>query len=355
LHDVHGPWEYQGLEKHCALYNQGSSLLHSEFGVEGVTNLNTLRQVIAPAHLYPFTLDNPLWYHLGAWWVKEADWRAAFGDLREAEQLVQATQWMQADGLRYAVEADRRRAFQNSGTLPWQFNEPFPMAACTSAADYYGHPKPAYYAVAGAYAPLRISARFDRVAWHGHERFEAEVWAMSLPPAGDERVLTWARLVDLRGQEYASRTYEGHLRPDGAVRLGSLGMPLATLRDDLFFLDLRLSTLDGSRRSENRYLFSRAQNMAPMFSLPPASVRTVRETAAGGDWLTLSNVGPVAAFYLWLEQRRPVAATGWMFAKENYFCLFPGESRSVLVEWQDVSPQERKVALRGWNVAEVEI
>ncbi|MBN2471631.1 MAG: hypothetical protein JXN59_12995, partial [Anaerolineae bacterium] len=39
LHDVHGPWEFQGVSQHCALYNRGTSLLHSEFGVEGVTNL----------------------------------------------------------------------------------------------------------------------------------------------------------------------------------------------------------------------------------------------------------------------------------------------------------------------------
>ncbi|HEY6027247.1 MAG TPA: hypothetical protein VIV09_10160, partial [Pseudolabrys sp.] len=36
----------------------------------------------------------------------------------------------------YALEADRRRKYHNSGTLPWQFNEPYPMAACTSAVDY---------------------------------------------------------------------------------------------------------------------------------------------------------------------------------------------------------------------------
>ncbi|MCZ7545174.1 MAG: hypothetical protein M5R40_17345 [Anaerolineae bacterium] len=35
LHDVHGPWEYQGVEGQYTLYNQGTALLHSEFGVEG--------------------------------------------------------------------------------------------------------------------------------------------------------------------------------------------------------------------------------------------------------------------------------------------------------------------------------
>jgi beta-mannosidase len=34
LHDVHGPWEYQGVVGQYTLSNAGVSLLHSEFGVE---------------------------------------------------------------------------------------------------------------------------------------------------------------------------------------------------------------------------------------------------------------------------------------------------------------------------------
>ncbi|MBK8020837.1 MAG: hypothetical protein IPK19_05250 [Chloroflexi bacterium] len=34
LHDVHGPWEFQGVTGQYALYNRSTSLLHSEFGVE---------------------------------------------------------------------------------------------------------------------------------------------------------------------------------------------------------------------------------------------------------------------------------------------------------------------------------
>ena len=86
----------------------------------------------------------------------------AWGEITDVPNLVQATQYTQADGLRYAVEANRRRKYQNSGTLPWQFNEPYPMAACTSAVDYYGQPKPSYYAVAHAYEPVHVSARIAR-------------------------------------------------------------------------------------------------------------------------------------------------------------------------------------------------
>ena len=49
---------------------------------------------------------------------------------------------------------------RSAGTLPWQFNEPFPNAWCTSAAGYDGRPKLAYFAVADAYEPIQLSARY---------------------------------------------------------------------------------------------------------------------------------------------------------------------------------------------------
>ncbi|MBK8026642.1 MAG: hypothetical protein IPK19_35955 [Chloroflexi bacterium] len=61
---------------------------------------------------------------------------------------------MQAEGLRYALEADRRRVFCSSGTLPGQFNEPYPMVRLYLRGRLLGQPKPSYYAVARTYAPL---------------------------------------------------------------------------------------------------------------------------------------------------------------------------------------------------------
>ncbi len=118
LHDVHGPWEYQGVTRHYALYNQGASLLHSELGVEGMTNLKTLNTVVAPEHQWPVSLDNVMWYHLGAWWVKRPMWDQVFGEMPDVETMVRATQFIQADGLRYAVEADRRRSITTAEPCP---------------------------------------------------------------------------------------------------------------------------------------------------------------------------------------------------------------------------------------------
>ncbi len=67
LHDVHGPWEHQGLAEQHALANATSSLLHSEFGVEGMTNRAAHEALIDEERRWPADRSNPVYEHLGAW------------------------------------------------------------------------------------------------------------------------------------------------------------------------------------------------------------------------------------------------------------------------------------------------
>jgi beta-mannosidase len=245
--DMHGPWEHQGLREHYRHYDSRTNLIHSEFGVEGMTNELSM---IAPEHRWPADRSNPVYEHLGAWWNNAPLVQEAFGGrIEDVETMRRASQWLQYDGLRYAIEATIRRAWHASGVLPWQFNEPFPNAWCTSALDYEGNPKPAYHGVARAYrgAP---SARFATCAWGGLNEVVASA--------------EHARLVDLDGRVVA----EG----DGEVRA-----PLDAFAHDVFLLDL----------GTNRYVMSRTENLAPLLDLPPATL-----VLNSG---TLRNTGDVCA------------------------------------------------------------
>ena len=349
LHDVHGPWEYQGVTGQYELYNQGTSLLHSEFGVEGITNLSTLDTVIAPDNQFPVTLDNPIWEHLGAWWVKAAMWRETFGDISDIERLVRATQLTQADGLRYALEADRRRKYQNSGTLPWQFNEPYPMAACTSAVDYYGQPKPVYYAVAHAYEPVHVSARFETSAWAGRDTFTAQVWASSsLLHIIDDVTLT-IRVLDVRGRACHESAAVITLNPDSAAIIATVDLPLASITTDVFFLDLALAHTGGRLLSRNRYSFTQAANLAPLLSVPETRLEVDLKRADHADTLTITNIGDHTALFVWLEDARAAGTAGFVYFANNHLCLMPQETRTIGARWSGVSQVKRRITARGWN------
>ena len=351
LHDVHGPWEYLGVEGQAALYNQGTSLLHSEFGVEGLTNLKTLEATIGPDHRWPVTLDNPVWHHLGAWWIHQPMWQVTFGEIDDLANLVRATQLMQAEGLRYALEAERRRKYHNSGTLPWQFNEPYPMAACTSAVDYYARPKPAYHAVARAYAPLLLSARFPTLAWAGRASFEAEVW---LNNSGEDPLANGqltARIVGLDGRCHAEWQQPAVIPANAASQQMSLACHLDQIDSLVFFLDLALVDAKGRALATNRYSFTRADSLAPLLAVPPTTLE-IRSDAQGDAWtLTLTNTGRQIALYAWLEDSRPLQTSGGVFFDDNHLSLFPGETCAIHATWQAVLPAERQITLSGWNFA----
>jgi beta-mannosidase len=350
LHDVHGPWEYQGVTRQYSLYNQGASLLHSEFGVEGITNLKSLNASIAKEHQWPVTLDNVYWFHLGAWWVKQRIWEETFGELPDVESWQRATQFMQAEGLKYALEADRRRKYHNSGSLPWQFNEPYPMAASTSAVDYYGQPKPSYYAVAHAYEAIHLSAMFPTIAWEGRTQFDAEVWVSNSHEASFEQVKLEIRLLGQSGNVYATWQESLGFSANSSSLLSTIQFSLAAIHEEVFFLDMKLIEEKGQIASQNRYVFVKGMNLAPLFALPSTELAVSREEVSGELWkLKLTNTGKQTALWLWLEDSRKLSAQGVVYFSENHFCLFPEESKEIEIRWLDVPMDERLLQIRAWN------
>ena len=147
-HDVHGHWVYLGIEKHYKFYGASDSLLHSEFGVDGCSAVKSLKKFLSPANLKPCSMkENLVWRHHGEWWDVYDRQRELFGENIDLKTFALGSQWVQAEGLRFIVEANRRRQWRNSGSIIWQFNEPWPNVSCTSLVDYCFEPKMAYYAV----------------------------------------------------------------------------------------------------------------------------------------------------------------------------------------------------------------
>jgi beta-mannosidase len=275
-HDVHGPWEHQGLRAHYALYDGGTSILHSEFGVEGMANRHTLELLVDEEHRWPADRTNPVYEHLGAWWNNAPLVQECFGGrIGDLETMRRASQWLQYDGLRYAVEANMRRA-RSVGVLPWQFAESFPNAWCTAAVDWHAEPKPAYWGVARAYrgAP---SAQFATCAWGGEREVRARIH-------GDVS----ARLVNLDGSVVAEAREE-------------IAAPVDAL-SEVFVLDL-----DG----RNRYVMTTAETLAPLLDLPRARVEL--------DGATIRNTGRVVAVGVVLDGE----------VDDNVLDLLPGEERTV--------------------------
>jgi beta-mannosidase len=291
--DVHGPWEHQGLSKHYELYDNATARLYSEFGVEGMTNRAALEELIDEEHRWPADRTNPVYEHLGAWWNNAPLVQECFGGrIRDIDTLRRASQWLQYDGLRYAVEATLRRG---CGTIPWQFGESFPNAWCTAAVDYHGVPKPAYWGVARAYRAQHASAQFATCAWGGETELRARIHGDCI-----------SRIVDLHGTVVSESRDE-------------LTVPLESIATDVFVLDLG---------GINRYVMTRTHDLAPLLELPRAQL----ERTDRGTQIELRNTGGVAAIGVLVHGA----------VSDNVLDLLPGETRTIEMDGD--------MALEGWNV-----
>jgi len=174
-HDIHGTWRFEGNEEHYRYYNEIDSLFHGEFGVEGMCSLASFKSFLSEDHLGPYDNNDFAWrHHGGEWWDSKERDETLFGHIEDLEEHIHLSQFIQQEGIRYALESNRRRAFENSGSIVWQLNEPYPNVSCTALVDYYFRAKPALAAVKKAYRRLNPSLRYDKLIYDAGETIETE-------------------------------------------------------------------------------------------------------------------------------------------------------------------------------------
>ena len=252
-HDIHGLWKYMGPVNHYTCYNAMRCQLHSEFGNDGMGNLESLKKVMSPKNLDKvYTVyNNPVWAHHGDWWdTYEYRDKLIFGEITDIEEFITLSQYMQAEGLRYSLESHRRKAFINAGAIIWQYNEPWVNISCTSIVDYYNKPKFAYYFVRDAFSPYHISLSYEKLIYNQNDTFSGTVYVHDeLESSSTDGII---RLLDSKRniiKEYplSCRTKKGY-----AVKAIDIEFNLDGI-DDFFYVECNITS--GTRANKNEYLF----------------------------------------------------------------------------------------------------
>ena len=185
-----------------------------------------------------------------------------FGDLYDIPlaDYVKVNQFVQAESLRYSLEANRRRQWKNVGEMTWQFNEPWPNAQCSNVLEYYGDKKLAYYFLRDAYASVLASLKYKKLFYEAGETFEAELWLIN--DRADADFTVEYDVMTESGDVLTSGMMTGTAKEDLSFKAGVFS---AVLPDNLTGgFSVCLHTVCGDFEDTKEYLFLIADQEIPV-------------------------------------------------------------------------------------------
>ena len=290
-------------------YDERAPRFSSEYGFRAVPQQETVDEMISPEYQWDRKgfLHHTWDFHHGVCnWMKGV--LPEFGEPETLRDFIMLSQEAQATLMQYAVESYRRKMFGTSGSLIWQYNEPWP-AVTFSLVDYFGRPKAAYYWVARAYAPM-IGM------FYGDEK-NPEYWGIS------DHVASLTGTLRLRrfhhdGTLLGDVAIDVTLKPNAATQLLSEMPPELRITDpesELLHAELRC----GDMVSERVHHVA----MRKDWKLVPTDLRTTVERGVDGT-VRLTLVSDVYVHFLFVR-----CADAHARFTDNYFDLVPGIAKTI--------------------------
>ncbi len=225
------------------------------------------------------------------------------------EQLIEASQLLQAEALKTATEQARRRKFDCGGSMFWMFPDAWGEIGW-SVVDYYLRKKASYDYVRRACAPVLVSIK--------EEECGVSTWIVNDKRESVQGTLECS-LLSFEGKVRSRKTQAVKIRRNASVRCVMDRMNLMRSGD---FYHARLSGPDGAVIAENVFFFMNFKSI----KMSPAQVAlsvTARDVTAGRAVVRLST--DVFAHFVRLD------LPAGLDTEERCFDLLPGSSREVVL------------------------
>jgi len=308
-------------------YARDTARFVSEFGLHGSPPLETLSRNIPPGEL---TLDSDEFNFR----IKDPDVErknrlmASFTGIPDGlQEYADWSMLTQAEGLKFAIEHYRRRKFECSGSIFWQFNDCWPGISW-SVLDYYLRPKAAYYYVRRAFAPVLLSFKEENEGlslWLANDTLQEWQGTITVALCSFEGPVKWQREVGAAVPANASCCVS-------RISVGDLAAA-DPARD---FLLAR-----SGPAISNRHFFRPHKDLVyPECSLEARAI-LLEESGGLKKWLVRAKTDTFARFVV-IE---PPARADRL--SDNYFDILPGEEHEVtLLAESDL----RQIGVRALNI-----
>ena len=333
-----------------------------------VPPLASLREMLPESSLWP--IDEQWLFHAGSGRFGNLDLfneglSARYGPPRDVADYAFKSQLLAYEGLRAMFEAYGRNKYTATGVIQWMLNDAWPSLTW-HLYDYYLRPGGAYFGAKKACEPLHIQYSYD-------DRSVAIVNEHPDPLKGLQ-ASAWVYDLDLRERFFQQRTVD--VPADSALRL--FGVPESPGLSKTYFLKLRLESASGDLLSSNFYWLSTRRDeldwraatyyhtpvtthgdLTGLAKLPEVELKlTVSTETEGGEGVARVQVeNPASHLALAVRLRLLRGPAGSevlpILWEDNYFPLFPGETRQVVARYQlrDLAGSQPMVVVDGWNVA----
>jgi beta-mannosidase len=198
-------------------YFEDTHALMSEFGLQAFPPLADLEKYISADFRWPIGKLYEF-HNLGT--AKMLKYIRATPHEENLASYVEASEKMQAYYYQRATEHWRIRKYRVSGTLFWQFNEPWP-AVCWSVVDYDLHPKAAYERIKDSYNPLLVAADLAVRGWKPGDAFSTDLYLVNDVDKQFSGLKIEARVAGQKVGEWSANS-----EPDSSVKIATLNTKL---------------------------------------------------------------------------------------------------------------------------------
>jgi len=333
---------------------------------------------------FQITVPQNKFWPINEYWDYHCGWsRGNFGNLRfftpaldsrhgkadSAEDYLQKSQVMAYEGHRAMFEGYGRNKYISTGVIQWMLNNAFPQMIW-HLYDYYLNPSATYFATKVACEPVHIQYSYD----------DDTIWVVNSLYSSQSSLVASVKVYTIDAKVVYSKDLDvPQVTADAAIKI--LFLDLNSISDQLsatFFIDLQLKDSSARVISRNFYWLSTQKDVLDwgksswfrtpckfyadftlLQTLPKVELKVSHTTEENTNGLasrvTVSNPSNVVAFFIHVRLVTGAAKKDvWpIYWDDNYFTLFPGESRDVTAQLPDsveMHPEQNfDVIVEVWN------
>jgi beta-mannosidase len=279
----------------------------SEFGFQSFPEFSTVKKYTVPGDhdIYSEVMKSHQRSSIGNETIEEYMLRD-YKKPKDFQSYLYVSHVLQAEGIGFGLEAQRRNRHRCMGTLYWQLNDCWPVASWSSR-DYYGQWKALHYFTKKAFRPILVSPRAKK------DIIQVYIVSDKLKAIPAKAKMT---LMDFSGNTLWEKSGEVNIAPNQSLVYYLLNKQevLGNAPENKVLLLARVMDKNGGSLSENILYFKKPKDLA--LDKQPG-VNTEIEEIEGGFALRLSADKLAKNLYL-------STGDGEGFFSDNYFDVLPG-------------------------------